>query len=153
MKFDSLDLVINPNLNDYLQIVDCFRNTLEDPEWLSDYSIKELIDFITNKGADILLFSKNSKPVCSTMLIPTCDLVKKKLDKKINSDNVIGFGSTFCLPEYDSKELDIKVIDYLAKSLKKANFNNILVYIHPDNKDYMKKIVEANFIRVGPVDL
>ena len=153
MKFDSLDLVINPNLNDYLQIVDCFRNTLEDPEWLSDYSINELIDLITNKGADILLFSKNSKPVCSTMLIPTCDLVKKKLDKKINSDNVIGFGSTFCLPEYDSKELDIKVIDYLAKSLKKANFNNILVYIHPDNKDYMKKIVEDNFIKVGPVDL
>ena len=62
MKFDSLDLVINPNLNDYLQVVDCFRNTLEDPEWLSDYSIKELIDLITNKGADILLFSKNSKP-------------------------------------------------------------------------------------------
>lgn len=80
MKLEELKCISGKSIDidKYIEFREQVKKHMKYPEWLGDFSKKDLINMVENK-AKIWLYYLNNEPVCSIMLIPADEKALFKL--------------------------------------------------------------------------
>lgn len=144
MNLESLKMVENINLDDYINERDLIKINMEYPEWLGDFE-KEDLEYELKHGAKIWMFYDDDKFVCSMMIIPSTEKVLKKFDIDYEYTTVIDYGPMFVNPKYVGNGLQLQMLEYEDNYAKNNGYMFSLVTIHPENKYSINNILKDGF--------
>lgn len=145
MKLDDLKCVNdNIDLDEYVNFRELVKQNMEYPEWLGDFSKKDLVDMLNN-GSKIWIFCKDNEPVCSMMLIPSDEDSLRKFGLDLNYREVVDYGPMFVNPKYVGNKLQYQMLMKLDQYAKSLGYKYAAGTIHPDNKYSINNLVLDGF--------
>ncbi|HJJ04997.1 MAG TPA: hypothetical protein OIM45_03910 [Clostridiaceae bacterium] len=140
-------------LDEYLKLYDNVKKHMEHPEWLGEFSRDDYI-YLLNNGANIFVWTYNSKMIAAGMTIPT---KQKDLDKffiqNLNYHEVIDFGPELVDIDYVGNGLQNEIIRFLIEYAKENRYKYGVSTIHPENKYSIKNFEKNGFEYIERVEL
>ena len=135
----------NINLDNYLSFKDIVEKNMPRPDWLGDFTKKDLKKLI-KKGSKIWLYYLDEEPVCSMMIKPSD---QKELDRYyIKSEETICYSSMFVNPKYVGNNLQYQMLKKLDEYSTQKEYKFAVGTIHPANKYSINNVVKDNFIYI-----
>lgn len=144
----------NINIDKYIEFREMVKQNMEHPEWLGDFSKKDLINMLNNNSI-IWVYSINNEPVCSMMLIPSTEKDINKFSLDLDYKVVADYGPMFVNPKYVGNSLQYQMLKELDSYCQSLEYKYAVGTIHPDNiysinnllKDDFKYIKQKEFAR------
>ena len=138
----------NINLDEYIEFRESIKKEMKHPEWLGDFSKKDLINLI-NSNSKIFIYYLNKEPVCSIMLIPSDEDAISKFGLKLDYKEVVDYGPSFVNSKYRGYSLQSQMIKALDDYSRTLGYKYADSTIHPDNVYSTNNLIKNNFKYVG----
>lgn len=141
------------SLNEYLELYENVKKSMEHPEWLGDFS-KDDYEYLLNNGSIIYVWKYEEKMIAAGMLIPSRakDLIKF-FSQDLDYKQVIDFGPELVDINYIGNGLQDKIIKYLEKYAKENGYKYGISTVHPDNYYSIRNLEKNEFQNIGKVEL
>lgn len=138
----------NINLEEYIEAREKIKLDMPSPEWLGDFSKKDLEALLSNQAKIWMYYDKN-EVVCSMMLIPSTekDLFKFELDLPFK--RVADYGPMFVNHKYVGNKLQFQMLQVLDSYCIKKGYQYVVSTIHPENKYSIHNFLKAGFVQIG----
>ena len=132
------------DLDKYIEFREKVKENMEYPEWLGDFTKKDLENLLQNKSK-IWIYYKDGIPVCSMMLIPATKNTLKKFDLNYKEQEVINYGPMFVNPHNIGMNLQYQMLQELDKISKEKGYKYAIVTVHPENIYSIRNLEKDNF--------
>ncbi len=145
MKLENLTCISeNINIDEYIEFREYVKNNMEYPDWLGDFSKKDLGEMLEN-SSKIWVYSLDKEPVCSMMLITADEESLLKFGLDLNYKEVGDYGPMFVNPKFRGKGLQSEMIKELDRYCISLGYKYAVSTIHPDNIYSINNLVKNNF--------
>lgn len=134
----------NINIDKYIEFREIVKQNMEHPEWLGDFSKKDLINMLNNNSV-IWVYSINNEPVCSMMLIPSTKKDINKFSLDLDYKVVADYGPMFVNPKYVGNSLQYQMLKELDSYCQSLEYKYAVGTIHPDNMYSINNLLKDDF--------
>ena len=145
MELEGL-ICINENidLNKYIEFREYIKTNMTYPEWLGDFSKKDLINLLNN-GSKIWIYYLNNEPICSMMLILVNEKDISKFELDLDYREVADYGPMFVNPKYVGHGLQYQMLQTLDNYCISNKYKYAISTIHPDNIYSINNLIKDKF--------
>ena len=145
MKLEELTCISeNIDIDKYIDFREQVKNNMEYPDWLGDFSKKDLIKMLENESK-IWIYYLNDEPVCSIMLIPADEKALLKFELDLNFKEVIDYGPMFVNHKFIGNGLQFQMLKTLDEYCINLGYKYVISTVHPDNIYSINNLVKDNF--------
>ena len=122
----------NIDLNKYIEFREIVKKNMEHPEWLGDFTKKNLSNMIEN-GTKIWIYYKEDEPVCSMMMIPSTKKDLEKFELDLDYKEVVDYGPIMVNPKFIGNGLQYQMTKFLDEYCVNRGYKYVVTTVHPDN--------------------
>lgn len=145
LNLDELKCVSeNIDLDEYIEFREYVKNSMEYPEWLGDFTKKDLVNMLNN-GSKIWCYYLNDDLVCSMMLILPDKKSVFKFGLNLNYREVVDYGPMFVNPEYVGNGLQYQMLGRLDNYCERLGYKYAVCTAHPDNIYSINNLLKDGF--------
>lgn len=145
MKLEELTCISeNIDIDKYIDFREQVKKNMEYPDWLGDFSKKDLIKMLENE-TKIWIYYLNDEPVCSIMLIPADEKALLKFELDLNFKEVIDYGPMFVNYKFIGNDLQFQMLKTLDEYCINLGYKYVISTVHPDNIYSINNLVKDNF--------
>lgn len=119
------------DIDEYLDFMNFVKSHMQYPEWLGDFSKKDL-EFMLKNESKIWIYYLDKIPICSMMFIPS-------------EEKVANYGPMFVNPNYVGKNLQYQMLKKLDEYSLNLGYINAMATIHPDNIYSINNFIKDDF--------
>lgn len=153
MKLGELTCISeNIDIDKYIDFREQVKKYMEYPEWLGDFSKKDLTKMLKNKSK-IWIYYLNNEPVCSMMLIPADEKALLKFELDLNFKEVIDYGPMFVNHKFIGNGLQFQMLKKLDEYCVNIGYRYAIGTIHPNNFYSINNLVKDNFELINTKEL
>ena len=134
----------NVNLDDYLNLYKYVKNNMENPNWLGEFTKKEIKE-ILQKGGKIWLYYDKGNLVCSMFLLSSKNKVLNKNNIFYDESLVASLGPIMVSPDYIGNKLQLQMMEELENYCKNNNYKYIFTKSCSDNKYSLSNMLKFGF--------
>ena len=146
MKLEELTCISeNIDIDKYIDFRERVKKNMEYPDWLGDFSKKDLIKMLKNESK-IWIYFLDDEPVCSMMIIPVDKESLFKLNLDLNYKDVVEYGPIFVNPKYVGKGLQYQMFLKLDEYCYELGYKYAVGTVHPDNIYSINNFSKDKFI-------
>ena len=132
IKLENLKLVKDLDLDEYIEFREYVKSDMEHPEWLGDFSKKDL-EFMLTIGTEIWNYTDGKELVCSIMLIPSSEKDITSFDLTCDYKLTLDWGPTMVNPKYVGNGLMSQMAKAMEEYVSSKGLKYVVGTVHPDN--------------------
>ena len=134
----------NVNLDDYLNLYKYVKNNMKNPNWLGEFTKKEIKEILKKEGKIWLYYDKDNL-VCSMCLLPSKNKVLKKNNIYYDESIVASLGPIMVSPNYIGNKLQLQMMKELERYCKNNNYKYIFTKSCSDNIYSLSNMLKHGF--------